>query len=258
MNITNDIITAYIESFYKSGNPQLMELRQFAEEKHIPIILKDTESLLLNVLRIKRPERILEIGSAVGYSACCFADGCGCHVTTIESDEETYEAAKVNVSELGFSDKVEVLYGDAREILPAMAKKLKGEGGGTDEDIDAGLYDVVFIDAAKSHYREFWDMSLPLCRQSALIICDNVLMKGMTASDIYDTGRRYKTSIKRMREFIKYITHLEYADTCVLPVGDGVSVSVIDRKIYEESEGLSASGGEPGDEINQNRDRRDQ
>ena len=89
MNITNDIITAYIDSLYKSGNTQLMELRQFAEDKHIPIILKETESLLLNILRIKHPERMLEIGSAVGYSACCFADGCGCHVTTIESDEET-------------------------------------------------------------------------------------------------------------------------------------------------------------------------
>ena len=69
MNITNDIITAYIDSLYKSGNTQLMELRQFAEDKHIPIILKETESLLLNILRIKHPERMLEIGSAVGYSA---------------------------------------------------------------------------------------------------------------------------------------------------------------------------------------------
>ena len=105
--------------------------------------------------------------------------------------------------------------------MPAMAKS------------DVDLYDVVFIDAAKSHYREFWDMALPMCRQSALIICDNVLMKGMTASDIYDTNKRYKTSIRKMREFIKYINHLEYADTCVLPVGDGVSVSVIDKDIYD-------------------------
>lgn len=221
MNITNDIITAYIDSFYKSANPKLMELRQFAEEKHIPIILKDTEGLLLSILKIKKPERILEVGSAVGYSACCFADGCGCSVTTIESDRETYEAALVNVRELGFSDKVEVLYGDARDVLKSMSAEPEG------------IFDVVFIDASKSHYREFWDLALPLCRQSALVICDNVLMKGMTASDEYDPGRRYKTSIRRMREFIKYITHLEYADTCVVPVGDGVSVSVIDKDVYE-------------------------
>ena len=222
MNITNDIITSYIKTLYRSDNPKLMELREFAEEKHIPVILRETESLLLSILKIKKPGHILEIGSAVGYSACCFADGCGCMVTTIESDEETYEAARVNVSELGFAGQVNVLNGDAREVMPAIAAANGGEE----------IFDVVFIDAAKSHYRTFWDMALPMCRNNALVICDNVLMKGMTASDQYDPGKRYKTSIRKMREFIKYITHLGYADTCVLPVGDGVSVSVIDKEAY--------------------------
>lgn len=219
MNITNNIITSYIETLYTSANPKLLELRAFAEAKKVPIILRDTEGLLLNLLKIKGTKKLLEIGAAVGYSACCFADGCGCEVTTIEADEEVYKTAVSNVDNLGFSDRVRVLHGDAREVLEKLAM----------ESSDAELYDVVFIDAAKSHYKAFWDLALPLCKDDAVIICDNVLMKGMTASDEYDPNRKYKTSIRKMREFISYINNLEYAETCVLPVGDGVSISVIDK-----------------------------
>ena len=207
MNITNGIITAFINTFYKNDNKDLQELRAFAEAQHVPIILRDTEGLLMNLLRIKKPQRILEIGAAVGYSACCFAEGCGCQVVTIESNPETFEIAKNNIENMGFSDRVE-------------AAKDDPEGG----------FDVVFIDAAKSHYKAFWDLALPLCNDDAMIICDNVLMKGMTASDEYDPGKKYKTSIRKMREFIHYITDLPYADTCILPVGDGVSISVIDKE----------------------------
>ena len=219
MNITNNIITSYIETLYTSANPKLLELRAFAEAKKVPIILRDTEGLLLNLLKIKGTKKLLEIGAAVGYSACCFADGCGCEVTTIEADEDVYKTAVSNVENLGFSDRVRVLHGDAREVLEKLAM----------ESSDAELYDVVFIDAAKSHYKAFWDLALPLCKDDAVIICDNVLMKGMTASDEYDPNRKYKTSIRKMREFISYINNLEYAETCVLPVGDGVSISVIDK-----------------------------
>ena len=219
MNITNNIITSYIETLYTSANPKLLELMAFAEEKKVPIILRDTEGLLLNLLKIKGTKKLLEIGAAVGYSACCFADGCGCEVTTIEADEDVYKTAVSNVENLGFSDRVRVLHGDAREVLEKLAM----------ESSDAELYDVVFIDAAKSHYKAFWDLALPLCKDDAVIICDNVLMKGMTASDEYDPNRKYKTSIRKMREFISYINNLEYAETCVLPVGDGVSISVIDK-----------------------------
>ena len=219
MNITNNIITSYIETLYTSANPKLLELRAFAEENRVPIILKDTEGLLLNLLKIKGTKKLLEIGAAVGYSACCFADGCGCDVTTIEADEEVYKTAVSNVENLGFAEKVKVLHGDAREVLENLAENAS----------DEELYDVVFIDAAKSHYKAFWDLALSLCKDDAVIICDNVLMKGMTASDEYDTNKKYKTSIRKMREFINYINSLEYADTCVLPVGDGVSISVIDK-----------------------------
>lgn len=226
MNITNSIITSYINNFYQNENEKLNQLRAFAEERRVPIILRDTEGLLLSLFRIKKPERILEIGTAIGYSACCFANGCGCEVVTVESNEESYDAARNNIEALGFSDKVEVIFGDAREILADMSSNIADCDRHTVKD---KRFDVVFIDAAKSHYKQFWDLAVPLCREDALIICDNVLMKGMTASDEYDPKRKYKTSIRKMREFISYITHLEYADTCILPVGDGVSLSVIEK-----------------------------
>lgn len=225
MNITNDIITAYLDTLYRPGDSRLADLRRFAEEKHVPIIMKDTEKLLSGILRIKRPSHILEIGTAVGYSAGCFAQWCGSRVTTIESDPEAYEVAKSNIAELGFDDKVNIRFGDARDVLAELARENSG---------DPEIFDVVFIDAAKSHYKAFWDLALPMCRQDSLVICDNVLMKGMTASDEYDTKKRYKTSIRRMREFISYITHLEYAQTSVMPVGDGVSLSIIDKKAYDD------------------------
>ena len=217
MNITNEIISAYIDNLYVNENAKLEELREFAESRHVPIILKDTEKLLKVIMKLKEPARVLEIGTAVGYSSCVFADCCGCRVLTIESDEESAKAARTNIENLGFADLVEVLHGDARDVLSSLD---------TDEK-----FDILFIDAAKSHYREFWDLAMPLMKDESMVICDNVLMRGMTASDDYDERGRYNTSINRMRDFIEYINGLDYADTAVLPVGDGVSISLITKRL---------------------------
>ena len=215
MNITNEIISAYIDNLYVNENSKLEELREFAESRRVPIILKDTEKLLKVIMKLKEPARVLEIGTAVGYSSCVFADCCGCTVITIESDEDSAKAARSNIENLGFGDLVEVKEGDARDVLLSLENEDK--------------FDILFIDAAKSHYREFWDLAMPLMNDESMVICDNVLMKGMTASDEYDERGRYKTSISRMREFIEYINGLDYADTAVLPVGDGVSISLIEK-----------------------------
>lgn len=219
--IINETVTSYIEGFYKNKNPELENLRAFAESKGVPVILRDTEWLLSMIIKMRQPERILEIGTAIGYSACCFADICTCEVTTLESDPEMYEAALSNISNMEFDGRVKVLYGRAENIIPKLPRE--------------NLYDLVFIDAAKSHYKEYWDACIPLCREDSMIICDNILMKGSTASDEYDTNHRHKTSIKRMREFIKFITNIEYADTTLLSVGDGVSVSIINKEQYEKA-----------------------
>lgn len=215
MNITNEIISAYIDNLYVNENNDLAELREFAEAHHIPVIRRDTEKLLKVIMRLKQPARVLEIGTAVGYSSCVFADCCGCSVLSIEQNEERAKAAQTNIENLGFSGQVKVVCGEAGAVLRGMNP--------------AAPFDILFIDAAKSHYREFWDLAMPFMSRESVVICDNVLMEGMTASDDYIEKRRDRTSTRRMREFIAYISNLDYADTAIVPVGDGLSVSMIEK-----------------------------
>ena len=126
-------------------------LRKEAEENHVPIILRDTEDLLESLVLLKKPIKILEIGAAVGYSSSFFASlDDNIKVTTIEADKGTYEIAKANIKKLGYEDRITLLYGDAREVLAKL------------EDDNDKDYDLVFIDAAKSHYKAFFFISLYL------------------------------------------------------------------------------------------------
>ncbi len=215
MNITNEKVTSYLDSLYRPLTPKLANLRLRAESDGIPVILRDTERFLASMLALTRPTRILEIGAAVGYSSSCFAEICGpsAKIVTLEADEDMFRKAQENISLLGYAAQISVVFGDARQSLGTL-------------DLDEP-FDFVFIDAAKSHYRAFFDGALSLCRSGSLIICDNVLMKAMTASDEYDTKKKYKTSIKRMRAFLAYITEAESVTTSIIPVGDGISVSVV-------------------------------
>jgi predicted O-methyltransferase YrrM len=215
MNITNEIISAYIDNLYVNENTDLAELREFAETNNIPVIRRDTEKLLKVIMKLKQPARVLEIGTAVGYSSCVFADCCGCSVLSIELEEESAIVARSNIENLGFSGQVKVVCGEAGAVLRGLDP--------------AAPYDLLFIDAAKSHYREFWDLAMPYMSRESIVICDNVLLKGMTASDECVTRRRDWTSTRRMREFIEYITSLDYADTTIVPIGDGLSISIIDK-----------------------------
>ena len=118
---------------------------------------------------------------------------------------------------MGYEDRITLLFGDAREVLENLAAN-------NDKD-----YDLVFIDAAKSHYKAFWDLSMPIVKDDCLVICDNILMKGMTASDEFDVKKKYKTSIRKMRDFLDYINSLDYAKTTTLSVGDGITISILNK-----------------------------
>ena len=210
-NIINPEVVEYITSLYRPVNEDFGRFRAEAEADRVPIILPDTESLILNLLRIMKPQRILEIGTAVGYSASCFAAVCDADITTVEVKEETAGIARANIDRFGFSERIEVLCGDGEEIVNNLDMQ----------------YDFVFIDAAKSHYRRFWDAALKHCCKGAVIVSDNVLFKARVVSDKYDETGKYKTNIRRMREFVEYITNVDYADTALLPVGDGVAISIL-------------------------------
>lgn len=220
MNITNETVSEYLESLHRPLNPELQRLREVAEQYHVPIVLKDSETFILNIIRMKKPRRILEIGSAIGYSAICFAHAASdAEIISLEHSDKMYEYAVTNVEKFGLSHRVYIKYGDALESLKDLA--------GTVTDVDSEGFDLVFIDAAKSLYRKFWDACIPLCRKEAVILSDNVLLQARTASDEYITDRRQKTSVRHMRQYISYITKLDYAETAVLAVGDGIAVSVI-------------------------------
>lgn len=218
MNIINEKVVEYLDTTYKSPSKELELLRKEAEANRVPIILRDSEAFLLTLLKTIDAKNILEIGTAVGYSSSCFVCASGAEVVTIEADEETYNIACDNIKKLKYDDKITPLLGDARQVLENM------------QDENKDKFDFVFIDAAKSHYKAFWDLAIPMCKSDAVIICDNVLMKAMTASDEFDKNRKYKTSIRKMREFLEYINNLDYADTCILPIGDGISMSKLKKE----------------------------
>lgn len=220
MNITNHKVTEYLEGLYRPLNPELQQLRLIADQHKVPIILRDSETFILNIIRMKKPRRILEIGSAIGYSAICFAQAApDAEIISLEHSEKMYRYAVKNVEKFGLSKQITIKYGDALESLRELADSIV--------HADTDGFDLVFIDAAKSYYREFWDACLPLCRREAVILSDNVLLQARTVSDEYITDRRQKTSVRHMREYLNYITKTESADTAVLPVGDGIAVSVI-------------------------------
>lgn len=216
MNITNDKVTDYIHRFYRPLNEYLGNLRKESEEEHIPIILKETEAFLEVFLKTFKPKRILEIGTAVGYSAIFFAELLpDTEIVTVEANEEKYNVACENIRNRNLEDRIKVYLGDGGDVV----NKLADEGEKS--------FDFVFIDAAKSHYIKFWDASVRLCRKDSVILSDNVLMRGTTVSDEYDKSGRYKTNIRNMREFVEYIHSREYCITSILAIGDGISYSKI-------------------------------
>ncbi|NLK72920.1 MAG: O-methyltransferase [Clostridiales bacterium] len=208
--IINDLVENYIDGLYKCKNEFLKDMRAFAEQNNIPIITKDTEQFMSILLTIHRPRRLLEIGTAIGYSAMSFAATSDeLEIVSIELGDKMYDLALKNIADAGLNPRIKVIKGDAREVLSNINPE----------------FDMIFIDAAKGQYKLFFDDSQKLLSPKGIIVSDNVLYKGMTASNEYLVKRK-RTIVKRMREYLKYISnHPEY-ETAVLPIGDGIAVSV--------------------------------
>ena len=191
---------------------ELKKIKQKALEDHIPIIMDDTLEVIAKILKEAKPKKILEIGTAVGYSAIRFSEYLqeSGHIDTIERDEERVKEAKQNISELKLESKIHILEGDALEILPTLE----------------GPYDVVFIDAAKGKYPIFLSEALRMLNNSGIIIADNVLYKGYVLSDY--NKHKQRTAVRGLREFLKNLDENSNLVTEILEVGDGLAVS---RKI---------------------------
>ncbi len=199
----------------KMNEFELNKIKEKALENHIPIIMDDTLEVIAKVLTEKKPKRILEIGTAVGYSAMCFSkylaeDGL---IDTIERDEERIEEAKQNFKKVEVENKINLYEGDAVEILPTLNEK----------------YDVVFIDAAKGKYPFFLKEALRMLKQDGIIFADNILYKGYVMSDY--NKHKQRTAVRNLREYIKETTENPNLETEILEVGDGLAISKMKNKI---------------------------
>lgn len=188
---------------------ELNKIKEKALEDHIPIIMDDTLEVIENYLKEKNVKRILEIGTAVGYSAICFTkvlseDGI---IDTIERDEKRVKQAKINIEKAEVKDKINIYDGDAVEILPTLNEK----------------YDVVFIDAAKGKYPFFLKEALRMIKENGVIFADNILYKGYVMSDY--NKHKQRTAVRNLREYIKEVSENPNLDTEILEVGDGLAIS---------------------------------
>ncbi len=187
----------------------LDSIKKKALENHIPIIMDDTLEVIEKYLTELKPKRILEIGTAVGYSAICFSEflteeGC---IDTIERDEERIQEAKINIKNMNLEDKIHIFEGDAVEILPTLDEK----------------YDAVFIDAAKGKYPFFLKESLRMLNDNGIIFADNILYKGYVMSDY--NKHKQRTAVRNLREYIAETTGNPELETKIMEVGDGLAIS---------------------------------
>ncbi len=218
MNITNEKVTDYIVSFYRPLDANLEILRNQSEADDIPLILKETEMLFRTILTVRPFRRILEIGTAYGYSSIFFANLIPeSRITTVELQDTNFQVAKDNVWEQGLQNRIEIIHGDGISVLDEMVEEAT-----TSRNFEP--YDLIFIDAAKSHYREFFDRAEKICTKDAIIICDNIMMKAFLVDLSLDRKKRHRTSVKRMNEFLTYIYERKDLEASLLSCGDGLLI----------------------------------
>lgn len=208
--ITDERMSAFIDSLDKGNSPLLNEIEREARETNVPIIRTQTQSLLRFLLSVHRPQSILEVGCAIGFSALLMSEYApqGCRITTIEKYEKRIPIAKANFARAG--KDIELLEGDATDILRELS----------------GGYDMIFMDAAKGQYIHFLPDVLRLLNPGGILVSDNVLQDGDIVESRFAVTRRNRTIHSRMREYLYELTHSAELETVILPVGDGVTISV--------------------------------
>lgn len=207
--INKDYIEEYLYENLKEKSDFLTSLEKEALENHIPIISPEVGQFLRFLIKLNNPKRVLEVGTAIGFSGLVMLDASKDieKLVTIEKREDLAEIALKNMEEANEKKRVELKVGDALEVLKSM------------DD----TFDFVFIDAAKGHYGEYFEEIKKMITPKGVIVCDNVLYKGMVANDDL-VLRRKKTIVKRLRNFIKEVTNLDDYESTLIPMGDGLLV----------------------------------
>ena len=208
----NERIAVYLRSLESPENPLLEEIEQEALASYVPIIRKETQSLLKTLLTMLRPARVLEVGTAVGFSALLMSEYLpeGAHITTIEKYEKRIPIARQNFRRAGKEEQITLIEGDAMEVLRSLD----------------GPFDFVFMDAAKGQYPHYLPEVLRLLTQGGVLMSDNVLQDGSLIESRFAVERRDRTIHSRMREYLYELKHREDLMTSILPLGDGVALTV--------------------------------
>ena len=217
--ITEERVLDFIRSFgVDRGSEALHMIEKEAVRDDVPIIRKETGELLRILLQIKKPERILEVGAAIGFSSVFMGENTdnNTHITTIENYPPRIERAKANIALAGMEDKITLIPGDAAEVLKELS----------------GSWDFIFMDAAKGQYIHFLPDVLRLLAPDGLLFSDNVLQDGDVLESRFAVTRRNRTIHSRMREYLTMLTHTPELTTSVIPIGDGVSLTM--KKNTEE------------------------
>lgn len=210
--IIDERLATFINSLDAGNASYLNELERYAKKTNVPIIRTEMQSLLKFLLAMKEPKEILEVGTAIGFSALLMSEygPKDCHITTIEKYEKRIPLARENFKKAGKEEAITLLEGDATEILQTLE----------------GTYDFIFMDAAKGQYIHFLPEILRLLKVGGLLISDNVLQDGDIIESRFAVTRRNRTIHARMREYLYELKHHEDLETVILPVGDGVTISV--------------------------------
>lgn len=210
--VTDERVASFINSFNTDYDEVITSIRKEAEENRVPVIRREAGEFIKMLIMMNKPKRILEIGSAIGFSAIFMSRFLedGAHITTIENYQPRIEEAKKNIERAGAQDVITLLEGDALEILPGLS----------------GEYDMVFMDAAKGQYGSFFKDAIRLLREGGILLCDNVLQDGDVLESRFAVTRRNRTIHSRMREYLYELTHDPELETAILNIGDGMSLSI--------------------------------
>ncbi len=208
--ITYDYMEEYIRSLIPERNGILNEMEKFARENGVPIVQKETGVFLEFMTSMKKPKRILELGTAIGFSSILMYKSAGTEpeIVTIERDERMIELANINLKKFNLDHKIKIEEGDCLEILEKLNEP----------------FDLIFMDAGKGHYNHFLPHCLRVLNEDGVIVADNVLFRGMVASQEL-VKRRKITIVKRMRTYLELVTQDESLITSVIPMGDGIAVT---------------------------------
>jgi len=205
-------IESYLESLLPASSKSAENLEKNAEANHVPIIHRNSMHMINLILKMKQPERILEVGTAIGYSALrMLEEAPKANIITIEKDDKRYQEAITNIRKQKHENQIEVVLGDAAEVMQELAeKKLQ--------------FDVIFIDAAKGQYHVYFDLADKMLKPGGILITDNVLFRGMVYAT-EEVPKKYKTLVRKLRAYNEMLMNHPDYHTSIIPMDDGVSIS---------------------------------